>query len=388
MMMYVILAFILSLLITAFSVPQVLYLSHRKRLMDAPDDIRKLHIVPTPNLGGISIFFGFILSTLLTIGFFGGQTFPYLLAGAFMLFIVGMKDDLVGVGASKKLLAQILAAIMMVYGSGVHIESFGGLLGIYNLPVIPAQLFTAFAVVIILNAFNLIDGVDGLASTLGLIASATFGFILFSNGYLEQGILAFALSGALAGFLIFNFEPARIFMGDTGSMMVGYLLSFLAFSTMQANTIGATVYIPSVAIFAFAVLGVTMFDTLRIIIIRLKNRRNPLEPDANHVHHHLLRAGFGHRGVTIILGSANLVLIAATWMLRDVNVHIQLVTIGLLALSILPFSKAVVKRFINQNKSVPQTVSSSTENRAAVATQQHDSSTHGESRKKEVEFSM
>jgi UDP-GlcNAc:undecaprenyl-phosphate/decaprenyl-phosphate GlcNAc-1-phosphate transferase len=229
------------------------------------------------------------------------------------------------------------------FAGGVHIEHLGGLFGIGAIPEIPAKLFSVFAMVIILNAYNLIDGADGLAATVGIVASIAFGTLLFQNGAYSQAMLAFTLTGALFGFLYFNFEPARIFMGDTGSMVVGFLLAYLGFAAMQANAILSPVYIPAIAIFVFAALIIPMFDTMRIIALRLYKRQSPLRPDHNHLHHVLQRYGYSHRGVALVIAASNTIILLTAFIMRFQEVHLMLALALLQAWLILPVAAKVMQ---------------------------------------------
>ncbi|MCH8525159.1 MAG: undecaprenyl/decaprenyl-phosphate alpha-N-acetylglucosaminyl 1-phosphate transferase [Balneolales bacterium] len=310
--------------------------------MDLPDNGRKQHKAPTPTLGGVGIFFGFVLSISIVGGFMAPDYFPFLIAGITLLFVVGIKDDLMGVSAKKKLVAQILASVMVVYGGGIYIPELGGLFGINSIPAHLSQPFSVFAMVIILNAYNLIDGVDGLAGSVGFIASATLGTFLFLNGAVNEAILAFALAGALGGFLIYNFEPTRIFMGDTGSMVVGFLLAMLAFNVMQTNLTAEVVYLPASAVMVFGVLIIPMYDTLRVILIRLKNRQSPLNPDANHMHHVLMKSGYSHRGIVLVMATASIIIITTAFILREVNVHLLFGVMAAQAMLILPVARTLM----------------------------------------------
>jgi UDP-GlcNAc:undecaprenyl-phosphate/decaprenyl-phosphate GlcNAc-1-phosphate transferase len=343
MIIYAILAFFMSAIIAAMSMPRVIRLSVKKRLMDNPDNGRKQHKNPTPTLGGVGIFFGFILSASVLGGFIPAEGYPFLVAAMVLLFIVGVKDDLMVVAARKKLIAQIVASSLIVFGTSTYVPDLGGLFGINGLPVLPAQLFSVFAMVIILNSYNLIDGIDGLAGTIGFIASSTFGTLLYLNGYLAESIMAFALAGALVGFLIYNFDPARIFMGDTGSMVVGILLAYLGFRTMQANPVAGPAYIPGVAVFVFAVLIIPMYDTARVIVLRLRNGQSPMAPDSNHIHHNLMRAGFSHRGIVAVMGMANLLILTTAFILRELPIWAILSGVIGMAMLILPSAKILIK---------------------------------------------
>jgi UDP-GlcNAc:undecaprenyl-phosphate/decaprenyl-phosphate GlcNAc-1-phosphate transferase len=338
-----ILAFISATLITAISIPRIIAVSVKKHLMDMPDDGRKQHRQPTPTLGGAGIYLSCILVASVANAFYPMESFSLLLASVTLLFIIGLTDDLIGMSVYKRLLTQAAAATLIVIAGGVQIEHMGGLFGIQELPETASQIFSIFAMIIILNAYNLIDGADGLAGTVGIITAGTFSVLLFMNGAYPEALLALILAGALLGFLFYNVEPARIFMGDGGSMMIGFLLAFLGVSVMQANLITAPVWIPSVAVFVFAVLIIPMYDTLRSITLRVYHGRSPLSPDANHLHHVLQRFGYSHRGVVLVIALANLTILATAFMLRTQDVHLMLAVTLLQAWLILPVAKRFMK---------------------------------------------
>src|SRR4029453_16934176 len=178
----------------------------------------KIHHSPIPSLGGLGIFAGFVMASLLTISFGGAPEFQYFIAAALVIFFLGLKDDILVISPIKKFIGQVLAAFLIVYKGGIQIKSMYGFLGIHELPEMFSLLLTYLTIIVIINSFNLIDGIDGLAGSLGLMAAAIFGFYFLKVNNLPYAVLAFALAGSLIAFLIFNFQPAKIFMGDSGSM--------------------------------------------------------------------------------------------------------------------------------------------------------------------------
>jgi UDP-N-acetylmuramyl pentapeptide phosphotransferase/UDP-N-acetylglucosamine-1-phosphate transferase len=195
-----------------------------------------------------------------------------------------------------------------------------GFLGIYQLPEMFSLLLTYFAVIVVINSFNLIDGVDGLAGSLGLLSTAIFGVYFLSVNMLPYAVIAFSLAGSLLAFLIFNFQPAKIFMGDTGSLLVGTINSILVIKFINvANTSDVSFPITASPAVGFTILMVPLLDTLRVFGIRIFHRRSPFSPDRNHIHHLLLDRGFSHRAITFFLVAVNLVIVSIVFMERSLS---------------------------------------------------------------------
>lgn len=277
------------------------------KLFDLPD-ARKHHLRIVPSMGGIGIFAGVIITFLLFANYNGILFSPYLLCSSLILFFTGFFDDLLDIAALKKLFIQLIAAFIIVAG-GVRLNGFYGLFGIGEIALVNQYIISIFVIVFFTNAFNFIDGVDGLAGSIGLIISSSFGIIFFQLGQLDYAILAFCLSGALAGFLFFNFDPARIFMGDTGSLVTGFLLSVLGIQTLniQSNPVAGTMDVAPALV--FAIMFVPVFDICRVFFIRVFTGSSPFKADRSHLHHMILRQQFGHRGVTIMISVFNLMII-------------------------------------------------------------------------------
>ena len=234
-----------------------------------------------------------------------------------LLFGVGIMDDLRDLAARYKLVVEAgLASLLAV--SGIRITSFGGLFGITELHIMAQYIITVITIVGITNAFNLIDGIDGLAGSLGLMATTIFGFYFLKLGLYPYSILSFATAGSVAAFLIFNFQPAKIFMGDTGSMLIGLINAILVVKFINVADLAETTFpIEAAPAIGFAILMVPLLDTLRVFAIRIANRRSPFSPDRNHVHHLLLDKGLSHRFITITLVSINFAFIVASYFCRS-----------------------------------------------------------------------
>ena len=211
---------------------------------------------------------------------------------------------------------------MIIYLHDLQINNMHGVLGIYELSDIIATFFTVFVVIVITNGFNLIDGVDGLAGSLGIVASVSFGLLAIISGQINMALIAFTLMGALLGFVLHNFHPAKIFMGDTGSLVVGLVLSILAINAINSGIINNYIHLPNKGpLVAIAILAVLLFDSLRIFIVRVIKGRNPLSPDMNHIHHALLNLGYGHQKTTLIICIINILLIVVAYFLLDMNIN-------------------------------------------------------------------
>lgn len=290
-----------SFLIAVFAIPSIIDVSLRKKLFDTPNH-RTVHQNLTPRLGGLAIFAGF-MSAVTIFGKMSGGV-QELLAGCLIMFFIGVKDDIITVSAFKKFFVQVLAAGIVMFIGHVRISNFQGLFGIYDLDIGISYGFTFLVIIGITNAINLIDGIDGLAGSIILVISLTFGvyFFYYNTPY---SYVAFSLSGAMIGFLRYNIYNAKIFMGDTGSLLCGFIVSVMAIQFIEMKTVGAA---PAVAV---GILIVPIFDTLRVFSIRILKGQSPFHPDKNHIHHNLLALDLSHISVVLTLMLLNIVSIIA-----------------------------------------------------------------------------
>jgi UDP-GlcNAc:undecaprenyl-phosphate/decaprenyl-phosphate GlcNAc-1-phosphate transferase len=299
-----------SFIITFLAIPIVIQVAQTKKLYDVPDS-RKIHTGLVPSLGGIAIFGGFIFTSLLFISSFENPEFQYFFASAVIIFFLGLKDDLILLSATKKFIGQFVAASILIHLGGIKIDSMHGLFGMQEIPEAFSLAISYLTVIVVINSFNLIDGVDGLAGTLGLMTMMVFGIYFFANDFLAYSLLAFCMAGSLVAFLIFNHHPAKIFMGDSGSLILGLVNSIMVLKFISvANTGNVDFRVDSAVAVGFSILMVPLFDTLRVFTIRIFNGRSPFSPDRNHVHHLLLDLGFSPSVVTILCVGINLMFIA------------------------------------------------------------------------------
>ena len=315
--LFLLFGFLFAVSLGMVIIPRILVISHKKRLYDVPD-ARKVHTMPVPRLGGLSFFPVILMSRFLVIGFrlyfwdvnVSGLSFNmlyeylFLFVGMTLLYLVGVCDDLVGVGYRYKFAVQIAAALLLVL-SGNWFDSFGGLFGIYSVPVWVGVPFTVFIVVYITNAINLIDGIDGLASGLCCIALSVLSVIFFLRGQYVYALLAICTLGILMPFWCYNvFGNAnrghKLFMGDAGSLTLGYVISFLIIHMSVTNEVSPTLSNPYMVI-AFSTVLVPLLDVIRVVLHRLREHKNPFLPDKNHFHHKLLRTGMRVRIVMVCI---------------------------------------------------------------------------------------
>ncbi len=319
---------LLSFGITFLAIPVIIKVSEEKMLFDVPDS-RKIHISPIPSLGGLGIFAGFVITCLLTISFSNASEFQFFIAASLVIFFLGIKDDILIISPLKKFIGQVLAAFLVIYKGGVQIKSMHGFLGVYELPEILSLILTYFTVIVVINSFNLIDGVDGLAGMLGFMATSILGLYFLEINMIPYAILSFAIAGSVAAFLIFNFQPAKIFMGDTGSLLIGLISAILVIKFINVSSSPSVIMpLESSPAIGFAILMIPLLDTLRVFAIRIIiHRRSPFTPDRNHVHHLLLDRGFTHQQVTLTLVSINLFFIAVAYLGRSVGSTFLIFTI-------------------------------------------------------------
>ena len=309
---YLALAALWALLVAMFAVPSIVFIAHLKNLLDTPNG-RTVHKSLTPRLGGVAIFAGFM--SALTIFAPLGNGVQQLLAGCIILFFVGLKDDLVTISVMKKFIGQLLATGVVMIMADVRITSFQGILGIETLPMGFSYGFTFVVIVGVTNAINLIDGLDGLAGSMVLIISGTFGYYFYRYGgatFSNYSFVSVCLIGGVLGFLRYNFHKASIFMGDTGSLVCGFIISILAIEFIEMGNSTGQPFGNAAPAVTLGILFVPLLDTLRVFLLRMLAGKSPFAPDKNHVHHRIMALGFSQISTVLLLGLLNSVVILFT----------------------------------------------------------------------------
>lgn len=325
--------FLSSYLVVFFSIPNIIKVAYQKRLFDDPAEIRKVHKRMIPNLGGIAIFTAFLFSSSLLIPHHLLMEGNILMSAGLVLFMTGLKDDLVGLTPSIKFLAQVFSALIVSVIADIRIDHLYGLFGVEELNFTSSIILTVIFIVAIINAFNLVDGIDGLAGTLTLICSFSFAYIFFKAGEIGWFYMTLSLAGAALGFLFFNITPAKIFMGDSGSLLIGFIASifsvkFLSIDSQIPIQLGGIVVIEKIGV-VLAILIIPIFDTVRVFTLRILNNKSPFTADSNHLHHRLLFLGLSHIQSTFILGLTNVMFIILVISLQGLSTS-QIVGVVLL----------------------------------------------------------
>ncbi len=329
-------SFLSSLTVGIFFYPVLIKVLSKYNISESPGG-RKIHKVETPSMGGI----GFIFATILSLAIWG-PLFPipdlrYLLGGIAIMFFIGLRDDMVELRASQKLLGQLVASVLVVVASDIRITSLNGFIGVHELNYAVSCSFSIFVLLALTNAFNLIDGLDGLAGTIAIIVFSLLGVWFMAHGLESYAVLCFILLGSIVAFMIFNWHPAKIFMGDTGSLTLGFTMGALILAFMEYNTALPTgnpwkvepVFSTGIALMIFP-----LYDMARVFTRRISQGKGPMTPDKSHVHHFLMRMGMRHNQVALFLGGLQLCFIALVFMMKDSSDHLVLPIVALIALGL------------------------------------------------------
>ena len=320
-----------AFIITFLAIPVVLQVAEQKKLYDVPDE-RKVHTRLVASLGGVGIFGGFLLAALLSIPGYLNPEFQYFFAAALIIFFLGLRDDIMILSATKKFIGQIIAASILIHLGGIRLDSMHGLFGFDEVSEGVGLALSYLTIIVVINSFNLIDGIDGLAASLGILSTLVFGIYFFAIDNQAYALLSFSMAGSLVAFIIFNHHPAKIFMGDSGSLMVGLINSILVIKFINvASSPLVTIPVTSAVAVGFAILIVPLLDTLRVFSVRILKGRSPFTPDRNHVHHLLLDRGLSHSAVTFICVAINIGFIFIAWAGKAMGPNYLMLT--LLALS-------------------------------------------------------
>ncbi len=347
-MAILILVFITAFAVVLYSTPSLIKVAVLKRLIDLPTEDRKVHKRAIPTIGGIIIYAATLFSFSLWYNiddlheydqiYESVKEFKILVATSLVLFFVGVKDDIIGTSPVKKLFANILVGLILVLMGDIRITGLHGVFGINEIPQWGSVFLSLFTYIVVVNAMNLIDGIDGLAAGVGLIAASVFGvWFVFANEY-TMASLSFSLSGALLGFLIFNFSPAKIFMGDSGSLIIGMFICVLSIKLIEYPLSRLDDFWIRISnpIIVIAALIYPLTDTLRIFTIRAAKGQSPFAADRNHLHHRLLDCGYSHVKTVIIIYVYSLIAVACSLLSYYLSPSLSLVAIlGCSALFIL-----------------------------------------------------
>jgi UDP-N-acetylmuramyl pentapeptide phosphotransferase/UDP-N-acetylglucosamine-1-phosphate transferase len=336
-------ASVTAFMLVYYSIPMIIRVANNNQLYDSPDGKRKVHSTNTPRLGGVSVFGAIVLSLVCWIFAFEQDLKLHFIApGLIILFFTGLRDDIADLKPKTKLSLQLLAIALFIFGADIRIHSFYGIFGLQELPYWFSVMFTFFCYVVIINAMNLIDGIDGLAGGLAAIVSITYGVWFYLIGQQMICLIAFIHAAAQVAFLRFNISQdprLRIFMGDCGSMIAGGIIAVLTIRFIE-TTQGNIVYFlsagPSVAL---GIVIIPLFDTLRVFVIRVSKGKSPFTADRNHLHHLFIDMGLTHRVASAVLYGINIGFITLSLSLAYLPIVSHLLIIffsGIVVLNLIP----------------------------------------------------
>ncbi len=345
--LYIILgAFVASLLISLVSIPSILKVAQLKNLFDEPDE-RTVHSYSIPTLGGLAVFSGFTISSLFFCDIVAIPELKLIIAGTIILFFIGIKDDILVIAPLTKLLGQIFATFLIVFFSDLELTNLHGFFGIYEIPRYLGIPLTIFVFLVVINGFNLIDGIDGLSASIGVVSAGSLGIWFFLVEEYQYAILSAATIGALIGFLRYNVfsKDNKIFMGDTGSLILGLVISVLIIKFNQMNINHDNDYYkygaPAISI---AILTIPLFDTLRVMFIRFFQRKPLFRPDKQHIHHVFIQLGLSHKQAVLIIVIINILFVVAAMLLHNKMGIRRLTLLFLLAAMIVFYIPVMINR--------------------------------------------
>jgi len=308
----------ISLVISFLLCPVFIKIFKKLNWFDQPGT-HKIHSNTTPSMGGIPILIGATLALLMSLPLQQWVTMKYFFISVSLMFLIGLRDDVLALTPRQKLVTQFLPVFVVVFLDGIKLVSFYEMGDGWQFPVPLTYFVSLLTVVVISNAYNLIDGIDGLAGTVGVLVLSFFGVWFYVAGDNSLSLIAMCFAGALMAFLFFNWQPSSIFMGDTGALTIGLVLSYFAIRFINFNSSlppGHEARFASSISTAGCVLIIPLFDTLRVIILRLSKFQSPFHADRNHIHHRFLGIGLGHAGAALWIGGINLTFIVLAVALR------------------------------------------------------------------------
>ena len=348
------LAFIIAELLSAYSIPINVQIAKAKSLTTSPNH-RTSHKNAIPTIGGLAIFSTLLVVSLSIINISGFSflnestvmpALPSIIAGVTILFFIGMKDDLLGLSWKKKLTGEIIAMLIICVIGDQRISNLQGIFGINEISYILSILLTVFVGIALINAFNLIDGIDGLAAAVTIIASFTFGVNFYLAGEKEYAILCAIIIGTLIPFFYYNVwgTKNKLFMGDTGSLILGFLMTALVIRFNKVFFTPDMQYMQSAAAISIGIMIIPIFDTLRVFTLRIKSGQSPFSADRRHIHHLLLDLGCSHLKSTLIISAVNIFFIVIAFAFADLGKSRLLILFLVLALILVSVPVALLKK--------------------------------------------
>ena len=333
-----------------YLIPKVVQIAIAKGLVDKPNG-RTVHQGNIPNLGGLALLTSIVVTSLLFWNMSLIDKVQYRLVGIIIIFLVGFKDDILVISHRKKFYGEIIASLVVIILGDVRLTNLHGFLGVTNIPYLFSIGLSLFVFILIINSFNLIDGIDGLSAGIGIVISLTFGIWFYLVGKYELVIIAAAMIGSLISFFYFNVYGTKnkIFMGDSGALLIGFLIAIFAirFNELNLNN-AAPYYINNAPIVSIGILAIPLFDTARVMFLRFLRKQSPFKPDRRHMHHMLLDLKLTHFQATATLVIASVFIIVTMLLLQQIIQNILILggilLVLVLGLSYIPYA------MLNQRK--------------------------------------
>lgn len=336
-LMYIITLFCVSLLSTWWIFKYIHRISVLKNIVDNPEE-RKLQKYPVPVLGGIAVFFGIIVSLVTSQVFFSSASLFSLLGIMVIMLYIGTMDDILSLSPGIRFFIEIIIVLLLIYGNDCSINNFHGLWGIWKIPSYIAVPLTVFACVGIVNAINMIDGVDGLMSMYGITTSILFGAVFYKSGEVDMAAMAMIAAGAMIPFFMHNVfgKKSKMFLGDGGALMIGIMMSVFVIYILRDESLCSQAVCSNFGLvpFTLAVLSIPVFDTLRVMTRRILHGTSPFLPDKKHLHHMFIGLGFSHFGTAFSIVFLNLVNVLIWWISFKLgaSVNLQLIVVIVMGL--------------------------------------------------------
>lgn len=340
--------FLMAMAMVLLSIPSIIFTSQKYNLFDRNDLHRKNHDLNISRLGGLAIVASFTISILLFSALINFKEANFLTVSCIILSALGLKDDVYGTSTSTKFVLQMVVASILVFFGDFRLSSLYGVLNIGDMNLLWGGVFSIILIIFLNNAFNLIDGIDGLAATIGILASVSFGVAFAIAHQTPYAFIAFSLAGAIVGFLRHNWFPAKIFMGDTGALIIGLTIAALAIKFIEINKFTGTnrpTFYSAPAI-AVSILIVPVFDSLRIFCVRILKGKSPFLGDRDHIHHRLGRLGLKPDQIVCITLVLNIFIISLTIWLQHLGNFLLIV----LLITICVLYNAVITWRLSKNK--------------------------------------
>lgn len=317
--------------------PKVLKIAIMKNLVDNPD-ARKLQRRPVPVMGGIAVYFGVLIGMCSSQTMFNSPSAFMLIAGMLIMLYIGTIDDIINLTPTFRFFVEILVVAWLMYINRASIDCFWGLWGTGTISHWISIPLTIFACVGIINAINLIDGVNGLSSGFCFMASALFAAMFYYSGNIVMLTIAVSAAGAIVPFFLHNVfgYKTRMFIGDGGTLFIGTMMSMFVISTLKAGSLSGTFAQDGMGLipFTLSVLSIPVFDTLRVMSSRIMKGKSPFNPDKTHLHHMFIDLGFSHAGTTVTILSLNFLVVAAWFLSYKLGASIDVQLYIVLALSV------------------------------------------------------